>query len=354
MPEVWYFLLGLFFATYLVLGGYDYGVGMLLTRTARSVSNADVGSAHGRRAPGTEAEPRRATLAVLGPFFLGNEVWLVAAVGILFGAFPALEGEFLAGLYPAVLLALVGVVVVTAAVPMRSRPTTARNRHGWDHVVVTGSFLAAFGWGAVMAGWLQGVPLTGVGHVEGVGHVFTPFVLAGGLALAGLIAVHGAALLALRLPVEPAARLALLGHRLVPVALVALVVATVLGLLSERVRQSVQQPAAAVLLPLVPSVALLVARWAFARHRAVLAFAATSAALAVLVLLIGAALLPYALPSSLDPAAGLTVRQAAASEPTLSLLGWLTLPLLPVLLGFQLMCWWVYRGRLNAGTPTYW
>ncbi|MEE3919662.1 cytochrome d ubiquinol oxidase subunit II [Micromonospora sp. BRA006-A] len=69
MELAWYALLGLFFATYLVLGGYDYGVGLLLARRGP--------------APGS-----RATLTALGPFFLGNEVWLVAAVGILFGAFP--------------------------------------------------------------------------------------------------------------------------------------------------------------------------------------------------------------------------------------------------------------------------
>ena len=59
-----------------------------------------------RRAAARPAAParhrRRAALTALGPFFLGNEVWLVAAVGILFGAFPTLEGELLAGYYPAV------------------------------------------------------------------------------------------------------------------------------------------------------------------------------------------------------------------------------------------------------------
>ena len=81
MELAWYALLGAFFAGYLVLGGYDYGVGLLLARR-------------------TTPAGRRAALNAVGPFFLGNEVWLVAAVGILFGAFPTLEGELLSGLYP--------------------------------------------------------------------------------------------------------------------------------------------------------------------------------------------------------------------------------------------------------------
>src|ERR1700754_4127995 len=108
MDLAWYALLGLFFSTYLVLGGYDYGVGTLLA-TIRGDGE------------------RRAGATAIGPFFLGNEVWLVAALGILFGAFPMLEGELLSGLYPAVVLALVGVVLVTVAVQSRRRgPAGAR------------------------------------------------------------------------------------------------------------------------------------------------------------------------------------------------------------------------------------
>ncbi|MFK3984550.1 cytochrome d ubiquinol oxidase subunit II [Micromonospora sp. NPDC050397] len=302
MELVWYALLGLFFATYLVLAGYDYGVGLML---------ATDGGEHSRR---------RALNAV-GPFFLGNEVWLVAAVGILFGAFPMLEGELLSGLYPAVVTALTGVILVTAGVQLRSRPTGAAGRSGWDRVVIGGSALAALGWGAVLAGLLQGVPLRADGHVAGVGHLVTPFVAASGLALVGLVAVHGAVFLALRLPGKAGERHRRLARRLVPVALVAAGTAAVLGLLTDRVRETVQQPVAALALP---------------------------------VLLVAASTWPYALVSSVDPSASLTVADAAASTPTLRLLSWLLIPLLPALLGFQVMSWWVFRGRIDGRAPVYW
>lgn len=335
MELAWYVLLGLFFTTYLVLGGYDYGVGLLLARAEHP-------------------NQRRATLTAVGPFFLGNEVWLVAAVGILFGAFPMLEGELLTGLYPAVVMAVTGVILVTAAVPLRSRPVGDRGRTVWDRIVVVGCALTTLGWGAVLAGLLQGVPLHADGHVDGVTHIITPFVAASGLALVTLVAVHGAVFLALRLPDGPAQRYAQLGRKLVPVALTTLALATVAGLLSDRVRHTVQQPAVAVLLPALLVAALLVARGALARRRPGIAFAATSLALAAPVLLVGATLWPYALVSSVDPAASLTVTGAAASGPTLRLLTWLLLPLLPALLGFQLMCWWVFRGRIDGRAPVYW
>ncbi|WP_433536981.1 cytochrome d ubiquinol oxidase subunit II [Micromonospora sp. CA-249363] len=335
MDLAWYALLGLFFASYLVLAGYDYGVGLLLARG------------------GTPAG-RRATLTALGPFFLGNEVWLVAAVGILFGAFPVLEGELLAGCYPAVAGALAGVVLVTAGVQLRSRPGDERVRARWDRVIVVGSALAALGWGALLAALLQGVPRGMDGHVAGVSHLATPFAAAAGLAMLALVAVHGATFLTLRLPSDAAAVAGRTARRLVPVALCAVGLATVAGLLSSRVRDAVQRPAVAVLLPVLLVAALLAARAALARRRPGWALVATGAALALPVALVGAALWPYVLVSTADPGASLTVADAAASAPTLRLLGWVALPLLPALLGFQAMCWWVFRGRTDGRAPVYW
>jgi cytochrome d ubiquinol oxidase subunit II len=330
VETIWYGLLGLFFAAYLVLGGYDYGAGLLL---ARARDSAD----------------RRAVLTAVGPFFLGNEVWLVAAVGILFGAFPMLEGELLSGLYPAVMLALTGVLVVTAAVQLRSRP--AHSRTAWDRLIIGGSALAALGWGAVLGGLLQGVPLHEDGHVEGVAHIVTPFAAACGVTLLTLVAVHGAAFLALRLPDGGHARI---GRRLVPWALAAITATTVVGLLSPRVRDAVQRPAAAVPLLCLLVAALVVAGGALARGRPGVGFVATSVALMVPVALVGVATWPYALVSTVDPAASLTVTEAAASGPTLRLLSWLAVPLVPALLSFQVMSWWIFRGRIDGRAPVYW
>ncbi|MEV6816161.1 cytochrome d ubiquinol oxidase subunit II [Micromonospora sp. NPDC051296] len=335
MELAWYALLGLFFAGYLVLGGYDYGVGLLLAR-------------------GADPARRRAALNAVGPFFLGNEVWLVAAVGILFGAFPVLEGELLAGCYPAVVGALTGVILVTAGVQLRSRPESRWARAGWDRVIVVGSLLAALGWGVVLAALLQGVPLHPDGHVAGVTHLFTPFAAATGLALVALVAAHGATFLTLRLPAAEADRLRPLARRLVAAAVAATAVAAVVGLLSDRVRAAVQRPAVGLLLAILLIAALLVARAALGGRRHGVAFAATATALALPVVLVGATLWPYVLVSTVEPGASLTVADAAASTPTLRLLGWLAMPLLPALLGFQAMCWWIFRGRTDGRAPVYW
>ena len=337
----WYALLGLFFAAYLVLGGYDYGVGVLLS---------------GLRSDGA----RRAALTAVGPFFLGNEVWLVAALGILFGAFPRLEGELLSGLYPAVVLALTGVIHVTVAVQLRSRPARPAARMTWDRVVVAGSALAALGWGAVLGGLLQGVPLRADGHVDGIRHLATPFVAACALTFLALIAIHGATFLSLRMPTERQSpqrsavidggsrRWSGLARRLVPGALGLVAVTVVLRLISGGATRAVA------VVPLLLLVGALFAVRALAQRRPGWAFVASSVTLVSPLLVVGAGLYPDMLVSTVDPAATLTVAESAAGPSTLRLLSWLTLPLLPVLIGFQAMCWWVFRGRIDGKAPVYW
>lgn len=333
MDTFWYLLLGGFFAGYFVLAGYDYGVGLLLPSA------------------GTPDE-RRLALNAVGPFFLGNEVWLVAAVGVLFGAFPRLEGELLSGLYPAVVVALLGVITVTAAVQLRSRPTGTGVRAGWDALIVAASAVAAGGLGAVLGGLLQGVPIDAAGQVAGGGRVATPFVAVSALAMVVLVAVHGASFLALRLAPQPAARFARLGRGLVVPALVALGAAIVVGLLSPGVRAAALNPVPTLLLVAALAGSLAVA-WTALGRRPGLAFAATAVALALPVVIVGAATYPYALASTVD-GAGLTVADAAADGATLRLLSWLALPLVPALVGFQAMLWWAFRGRLDRSAPLFW
>jgi cytochrome d ubiquinol oxidase subunit II len=278
---------------------------------------------------------RRVALTAVGPFFLANEVWLVAAVGVLFGAFPRLEGDLLSDYYPAVAMAVAGVVLVTAAFQLRSRPSAARARAGWDRAIIVGSALAALGWGAFVGGVLQGHDP----QAHPITQLLTPFVAACALALLALVALHGATFLGRRMPAELAARPAATAKRLAPVALIAVALAAVVGLLTGRVRQNVPLAAVGVLAVLV--LLVLAAGRLAAKQKAGWAFAASAGALVAPVVLLALAL------------GGSAVDLAAPPE-TLRLLSWVAVPIVPVLIGFQAMSWWVFRGRVDGRTPVYW
>ena len=140
MVTIWWCVLGLLTCGYFALAGYDYGVGMLL--------------------PAFEADERkrRQTLGALGPFFLANEVWLVAAVGLLFGAFPHLEGKVFAGAYVLVVTLLLGLVTFTASMQLRSRRPDAR-RGAWTAGIVGGALVTALSWGLFLGNLVLGLPL---------------------------------------------------------------------------------------------------------------------------------------------------------------------------------------------------
>ncbi|MGK5557988.1 cytochrome d ubiquinol oxidase subunit II, partial [Actinomadura kijaniata] len=173
-------VLAVFVAGYLVLAGADIGVGMLLPVLGR------------------DARERRLVIAGIAPFFLGNEVWLVSAVGVVAGAFPGLEHRLLEGLFPVVAGLVLAWVVRDMGLWLRGRVEAAAWRAGCDGAIVVGSWGLALAWASVLGTLLvaaAGEPVSGMN----AGTV-------AGLPLAGLFALHGAGFARWRLSGAPLER----------------------------------------------------------------------------------------------------------------------------------------------------
>ncbi|WP_327351171.1 cytochrome d ubiquinol oxidase subunit II [Streptomyces sp. NBC_01304] len=333
----WLALLGLLLGGYFVLGGYDYGAQMLHPFLGR-------GDREGMRTSGSAA------LDAIAPFFLGNEVWLVAFAGVLFGAFPHLEGTLLSGLYPLIVAILVGLVLGNAAVQLRRRSDGAGARRRWDALIVFGGALPAVCWGLVVGLLLHGVPRRADGSFHiGFGEVFSPFVLACGVITALLFAAHGAAFVALRSAPELAAHARRLGARLARGAVVAGALALMLTLFGAGA--SMTNRATAAVIAALWAAALLGAWWCLDRGGRVQAFVATSCATVLPVLLVGAGHYPYLLISRAGT--GLTIEHAVTDEATLKLLSVFGVVLIPVILAYQSWSWWAFRGRTGSRHPSY-
>ena len=278
-----YALLGFFFIGYFVLGGADIGVGMLLPFLGRD---------------------RRLTIAAIAPFFLGNEVWLVAAGGLLTSLFPGLEDRVFGRTWDALVVLIVGWIVRDMGLWLRGRRDGAGWRRCWDAATVAGSWAVAASWG-VAVGLLMGhgAPLFAV-------------------TTCGLFALHGAVFAALRLGSEVPR---LLARRLAPVTLVAGVPCAI-GAGTDHLGRT---------LPIAAGLAvLLVLAWlglGTRRHGA--AFAASSLAIAVIPLL-AAVDLPDA---TVGQDASLTLGVAGA--------------MVPLLVAAQAWVWWTFRGRVEG--PSY-
>ncbi|HEU4439998.1 MAG TPA: cytochrome d ubiquinol oxidase subunit II [Methylomirabilota bacterium] len=145
MFELWYAIVALMFAIYVALDGFDLGVGILSPLVAR-----------------TDAE-RRQVLAAIGPYWDGNEVWLIAGGGALFLAFPRVLASGISGFYFAIFLLLWCLVGRGLAIEFRSHVADPLWRAAWDFAFAAASTLLAVFLGAAFGNLMRGVPLDGNG-----------------------------------------------------------------------------------------------------------------------------------------------------------------------------------------------
>ena len=190
MADLWYAIVTGMFTVYVLLDGYDFGAGMLHRWVAR-----------------TDAERRR-VLAAIGPVWDGNEVWLLAAGGALFMAFPGVLASGLSGFYFAIFLVIWCLIGRGLAVEFRSHVTDPLWRSFWDTVFMATSLLLALFFGVALGNVVRGVPLSADGWFSLA--LFTDFsarppvgildwyTIVTGLFACGALAVHGAAFLAVR------------------------------------------------------------------------------------------------------------------------------------------------------------
>lgn len=308
MVELFYLVLGLVFGGYFALAGYDYGVGILLRIVAKD-----------------ETE-RRLTLGALGPFFLGNEVWLVAGLGLFIGAFPIAEGQVLSGLYPVLIPLMAAILIFTAGVQVRSSAAAARPL--WDLLIVICGFIIAAGWGAALGAMLQGFPIR-----------FGPLPVMMAALTTALFTLHGAILLKLRGDEAIRSRADRIARGMGASAVVLVLVAG--GTAVVQSHQAASTWWIACLFALLAGV-VLVANRLSRIGRDGLALVATGIASAAPVLIVGIATLPHVYLHS-DPTESITLVDAAASATSLDFLAIAAIPVLPVLLAFQAVTWWIWR-----------
>ncbi|MCE6994543.1 cytochrome d ubiquinol oxidase subunit II [Saccharothrix sp. S26] len=278
MEGVWVALLAFLTCGYFALAGFDYGVGVLL------------------RLVGRDEPARRAVLRAVTPFFLGNEVWLVAAVGVLFGAFPRLEGELLSSQHTVFAVLLAGLVCFTVAVQLRSP--------GWDVLLVGGAVVVAVAWGVLLGRVLGG-----------------PLVL-WGAGMPVLFTLHGAVFLAWRLSGELRERARRIAGYLVPAAAVFVVAAVVTA-------GSVSAPVFGV--TAVAALGLVGATWTALRaerYRAAFGCSAVLCALPVL---------------GVFGARSVVTVSVMADVSTLRVLTWAAVVVVPLVLVFQWATWRMSR-----------
>ena len=323
LTDVWFVLIAVLWAGYLVLDGFDLGVGMLLP-IARDDSE------------------RRVMVNTIGPVWDGNEVWLLVAGGATFAAFPGWYASLFSAAYLPLTLFLVALIGRGVAFEYRGKIDTKAWRRGWDLAIVTCSWVATLGVGLVLSWNVLGLPIDAAGNR--VGNPFAAVrwdTLVGALAIAGFAVLHGAVFLSLKTEGDIRERARRLAVRIAPVALVPLAAL----LLLAQVNSGSWWTWITLLVVVVAAVGALT-RLVLGREGQ--AFALLGVAVAAAVATLFGALYPDVVPSTLDPSYSLTVQDTASSPYTLTVMSWVALFGTPAVLVYQGWTYWVFRKRIGT------
>jgi cytochrome d ubiquinol oxidase subunit II len=332
--ELWFYLIAVLFLGFLVLEGFDFGVGMLM---------APLGS----RGEGHPDDLRRAVLNTIGPVWDANEVWLITAGASMFAAFPNWYATLFSALYLPLLAILFGMIVRIVGIEWRGKINDPQWRRWADIGIALGSWIPAILWGVTFAILLRGLPIDADGQAHtAIGDVLSPYTLLAGLATASLFAFYGSIFIALKTTGvihDDAFRFG----RLLSAPVI--VLAGGFGLWTQ-----LAYGASWTWLALgVAVVALLVAValvWSGGREG--WAFASMVLVIAAVAVLIFGSMHPNLLPSTLNPDWSVTIENGSSTPYTLRIMTWASLALLPLVLSYQAWTYWVFRKRISAdGIP---
>lgn len=322
---------------YVILDGFDLGVGML-------------GPVVGRG----ERE-QRLILNSIGPVWDGNEVWLVLAGGALFAAFPIVYASLFSGFYLAMMFVLLVLILRTVAIEFRSKRESLAWRKMWDWVFFGSSLGITILLGVALGNVIQGLPIDGAGNMNAdLLGLLNPYSIVLGVVAVVMLSLHGGIYLCLKVEGELLQRVRRLVPRLMVAAFVLLtmIVAWTL-LLNEPIPQNFRDRWWLGIFPLAALVMAIIAWRRIAVQRYLAAFIASSTMIGMLLITVAAGLCPVLLPSSIDPAYDLTVFNAASAEPTLMVMFVIALIGMPFVLLYTAGVYYFFRGRVRLDSHSY-
>jgi cytochrome bd ubiquinol oxidase subunit II len=331
MPEldlamIWLILLGFAVLAYVLLDGFDLGVGILF--------------------PFLGGDPEQtAAMSSVAPVWDGNETWLVLGGGGMFAVFPLAYAVIMPALYAPVTAMLMGLILRGVAFEFRSK--TRRGRDLWDGAFFTGSLLAALCQGIILGALLQGIPVEGRAYAGGWWDWLTPFSVVTGIALAAGYCLLGATWLVLKTEGDLQRRVRRMAGRFGWATLAGI---GVFSLWTPFLQEGYMEkwfgwPALLYTAPvplLVLAAGLLLFR-SLRRGRDLAPFLYSEALFVLCHVGLWISFYPYVVPSSI------TIRDAAAPDASLGFLLVGAALLLPLILAYTAGVYWVFRGKVRRG-----
>jgi cytochrome d ubiquinol oxidase subunit II len=329
LNTLWFIFIAVLYTGFFVLEGFDFGVGILLPFLGKTDTQ------------------RRTIINTIGPHWDGNEVWLIAAGGATFAAFPNWYATLFSGFYLPLFLVLIGLIVRGVAFEFRSKDENPLWRSVWDWCIFAGSLLPAILLPIAFSNLVRGVPINAdMQYIGGFFNLLNPFALLAALAVTLLMIFHGAAFLSIKTEgeLEKRAKAVVRSTWLLVVLILVIFIITSFIVTDVRQRLSVLP----ILFPILGALAILASGYFLRKDQYGRVFLMTCLTVAFVVLTIFAFLYPRVMVSSLNPLWSLNIENAASSFTTLRLMTIVTLIFLPLVLLYQGWTYWVFRKRVSG------
>ncbi|MFT9009628.1 MAG: cytochrome d ubiquinol oxidase subunit II [Bifidobacterium sp.] len=327
---LWFFVVALLFAVFLLLEGFDFGVGMATRFMAENDGE------------------RQLYLRAIGPHWDGNEVWLITAGGAMFAAFPMWYASLFSGYYIPLFLVLVALILRGVSFEFASHAITVRERSLWQWANFVGSLFAPFFLGMMLTSLIQGVPMDAQGNAWlGFFDIVNWLSVVGGIAVVYFCFLHGLHFLSLKLEHDHARHMLNASSKLYWIAYPALVVFVVLAFVFTDF-YSVHAVSSWIITVIILA-ATICGHRAAEERRGVIAFVSSGVTLVGIIAFIFNGMFPRVMVSA-GGVHDLLVKDASASPLTLGIMTGVLCVLLPIVLGYIIWSYRIQRGRVSAKT----
>ncbi len=332
----WFLLVGILFAGYAILDGFDLGVGAL------SLFAKD-------------DNERRIHINAIGPVWDGNEVWLLTGGGALFAAFPPVYATVFSSFYIALMLLLAALIFRAVSMEFRGKVDSPAWRRLFDWMFGIGSLLPAILLGVALGNILRGIPLdetyTFTGSFLGL---LNPYAILIGLLTLSLFIMHGAIYMAIKTEGDLQSRMQGWANRGWMTSVVLYVLATMATFfaapfLFEGILSNVFFWL--VFLPMLAAIAYLPISIKAARYG--MAFLASSVMIAGTIGLTGVSLYPRMVPSLTNLDYSLTVYAHSSTPLTLKVMLIIALIGMPMVIGYTAAIYYIFRGKTEISEDSY-
>ena len=336
LETIWFFIWGLLWAVFFMTDGFDFGVGMLYPFLGK-----------------TEAD-KRAMINSIGPFWDGNEVWLITAGGVTFAAFPKVYAVMFSTLYTPLLLILFALILRGVAFEFRGQIDHPVWKKIWDICIFVGSFAPALLFGVAFANIFRGIPFDGQGLYHGnILKLLNPYGLLGGILFLLLFVLHGANWLALktkgRLKVDAAKVAVKVWLALIPVAVIFLIASK----FATSLYLNYLETPAFFLVIVISVVALLSVGFFLFIESYFKAWCASAVTIVSCTFFGIIGLFPTLFPSLLNPEFHLTAFNASSSPLTLKIMLFVVVVFIPIVIAYQMWTYRLFKGVLPEDEMEY-